>query len=169
MNDDEFLEEALPYLDMLYNLARRLTPTRQDAEDLVQDTYARALEGWRRKRPQRIPPWLATICLNTARSQHRRRAVRPTEVLDADPGDFPSPTDTAEEVIVGLDAQAVQQALDQLPRTQRETIALMDLCGFSAAQVGAMLRVPRNTVLSRLHRGHKRLAILLEETTRNDT
>jgi RNA polymerase sigma-70 factor (ECF subfamily) len=169
VSDDEFLEEALPYLDMLYNLARRVSASRPDAEDLVQDTYARALEGWRRKRPQRIAPWLATICLNTARSRHRRRATRPAEVLRADHADVPSSADTSEEVIGSLDADAVRRALDELPRTQREAIALMDLCGFTASQVGAMLRVSRNTVLSRVHRGHKRLAVLLEEVTRFDT
>ncbi len=169
MNDDEFLQEALPHLDMLHNLARRLTPSRQDAEDLVQETYLRAVEGWRRKRPQRMPPWLATICLNIARSQYRARAVRPAEVLGPQPLDVPSTMDTAELAIGALHVEAVRRALDRLPRTQREAIALMDLCGFTAAQVGAMLRVPRNTVLSRLHRGHKRLAALLEDATRYES
>lgn len=168
MGDDEFLQEALPSLDMLYNLARRLTSSGQDAEDLVQETYLRALEGWRRKRPQRMPPWLATICLNTARSQHRRRMARPVEVLGAEADVAPSASDTAEEAIGALDADVVHRALARLPHQQRVAIALMDLCGFTAAQVGSMLRVPRNTVLSRLHRGHKKLAEMLEEAARYD-
>jgi RNA polymerase sigma-70 factor (ECF subfamily) len=167
--DEEFLEESLLHVDMLYSLARRMTSSHQDAEDLVQETYLRALEGWRRRRPQRMAPWLATICLNTARSQHRRRKARPGEVLRADPEEaFPAAIDTAAEAIGALDAEAVHQALSQLPPRQREAIALMDLCGFTATQVGAMLLVPRNTVLSRVHRGHKRLAELLEEARRYD-
>lgn len=168
MSDDAFLEEALPHLDLLYNLARRLTSSADEAEDLVQETYLRALEGWRRKPPQRMPPWLATICLNTARSRHRARVARPTEILSDQVIDVPSTIDTAELAIGALDVDAVRRALGLLPRTQREAIALMDLCGFTAAQVGAMLRIPRNTVLSRVHRGHKRLAALLEDATRYD-
>lgn len=162
MNDDAFLEEALPHVDMLYTLARRLTSSVQDAEDLVQETFARALAGWRRRRPHAMPAWLATICLNMARSNYRRRRARPAEVLEAEQRDVPSGRDTADEAIGALDADAVHSALEQLPRQQREAIVLMDLCGFTAAQVGTVLRVPRNTVLSRVHRGHKRLADLLE-------
>ncbi|HYZ93136.1 MAG TPA: RNA polymerase sigma factor, partial [Actinomycetota bacterium] len=169
MADDEFLEEALPHLDMLYNLARRLTATREDAEDLVQETYAKALEGYRRRRPQRMTAWLATICLNGARSRHRRRATRPAELLEAEPGiDIPSTSDTAGQAIAATDADAVHEAMARLPHEQREAITLMDLCGFTAAQAGDVLHVSRNTVLSRVHRGHKRLAVLLEEVTRLD-
>ncbi len=169
MSDDEFLQEALAHVDVLYNLARRLTATREDAEDLVQETYARALEGWRRKRPERMSPWLVTICLNNARSRYRRRAARPTELLAPEPGlDVAAPDDTAARAIGETDVDAVHVALAQLPREQREAITLMDLCGFTAAQAGEILRAPRNTVLSRVHRGHRRLAVLLEEVTRLD-
>ena len=169
MSDDEFLQEALVHLDLVYNLARRLTATREDAEDLVQETYAKAVEGWRRKRPERISPWLVTICLNGARSRHRRRSVRPAELLAEDPGaDVPSTSDTAEQAIGAMDADAIHEAMSQLSQEQREAITLMDLCGFTAAQAGEILRVSRNTVLSRVHRGHKRLVVLLEEVTRLD-
>jgi RNA polymerase sigma-70 factor (ECF subfamily) len=170
VSEDEFLQESLAHLDMLYNLARRMTSTREEAEDLVQETYLRALQGWRRKRPDRMSPWLVTICLNNARSRHRRRSARPPEVLAPEPGeDFPSPDDTAAEAIGALDVAAVHGAMAQLPCEQREAIALMDLCGFTAAEAADVLRIPRNTVLSRVHRGHKRLAALLEEVTRLDS
>jgi RNA polymerase sigma-70 factor (ECF subfamily) len=164
MSDEEFLQEALAHLDMLYNLSRRLTPSRQEAEDLVQETYTRALKGWRRKPPQRTAPWLATICLNVVRSQHRSRSVRPDEILDSEPDDtLPAPIDTSEEALARLDAEAIRRALDRLPFAQKQAIGLMDLCGFTAAEAAKMLRVSRNTVLSRVHRGHKRLAVLLQE------
>jgi RNA polymerase sigma-70 factor, ECF subfamily len=170
VGDDEFIQEALPHLDMLYNLARRLTSSREEAEDLVQETYVRALRGWRRSRPDRISPWLATVCLNAARSEHRRRAVRPIEVLRPEPGEgMTAPADTAGEALADLDADTVRRAIAQLPRQQREAIALMDLCGFTASQAGEILGVPRNTVLSRVHRGHKRLALLLDEVIQRDS
>jgi RNA polymerase sigma-70 factor (ECF subfamily) len=169
VSDEEFLEEALAHLDMVFNLARRRTSGIQEAEDLVQETYLRALRGWRRARPERTAPWLATICLNVARSHHRRRAARPPEVLDPAPGlETPSPEDTAEQALDTLDRVAVHRALLGLSVEQREAITLMDLCGFTSGQVAEMLGVPRNTVLTRVHRGHKRLVVLLKEITRRD-
>jgi RNA polymerase sigma-70 factor (ECF subfamily) len=169
VSDDEFLQEALVHLDVLYNLARRLTATREDAEDLVQETYARALESWRRHRPERMSPWLVTICLNGARSRYRRRAARPDEVLTPEPAEgVRSTSDTAAQALGAIDVDAVHSALAHLPHEQREAITLMDLCGFTASQAGEILHVSRNTVLSRVHRGHKRLAVLLEEVTRLD-
>jgi RNA polymerase sigma-70 factor (ECF subfamily) len=63
---------------------------------------------------------------------------------------------------------AVHEALWQLPAAQREAITLMDLCGLTAAQVATMTGAPRGTVLARVHRGHKRLAELLEEVAPGD-
>jgi RNA polymerase sigma-70 factor (ECF subfamily) len=161
--DEDFSQTALDHLDMLYNLARRLVPSRHEAEDLVQETYVRALRGWRRQPPRDVGPWLATICLNVARSQRRWRAVRAAEVLDPDPGaEVASSLDTAEDAMARMVGDAVHRALWKLPAAQREAIALMDLCGFTAAQVGELTGAPRGTVLARAHRGHKRLAELLE-------
>jgi RNA polymerase sigma-70 factor, ECF subfamily len=159
----------MAHLDMLYSLARRMTSGREEAEDLVQETYAQALRSWRRAPPDRIAPWLATICLNTARSQLRRRASRPTEILDPEPGAaLPDHADTEIDALRRLDREAVLAAVRALPIEQREAVALMDLRGLSAAEIAKMLGVPRNTVLSRAHRGHKRLAVLLEEVRRRD-
>jgi RNA polymerase sigma-70 factor (ECF subfamily) len=159
--DDEFLEETLAHLDLVYNLARRFTDTPDDAEDLVQETFAKALDGWRRGRPQRVAPWLATICLNAARSRHRRRRSRPVEVFGTQ-----AEAPATDETDRATDQLEIRRALDQLPAHEREAVVLMDLCGFTAAEVGRMLGAPRNTVLSRVHRGHKRLAQLLRETRR---
>ena len=164
MADEEFLQAALEHLDMLYSLARRLVATRQEAEDLVQETCARALRGWRRRPPDDCGPWMATICLNLARSQYRRRSSRPMEILDPEPGTtVASPADTAAEAMSNIVSQTVHRAMWQLPAPQREAIALMDLYGLTAAQVAEMTGVPRGTVLARVHRGHKKLAVLLEE------
>jgi RNA polymerase sigma-70 factor (ECF subfamily) len=154
---------------MLYNLARRLTAGREEAEDIVQETYIRALQGWRRARPERMAPWLATICMNTVRSEYRRRAVRPAELLDPEPGaTVAASDDTAAAALGAIDSDAVHRALQQLSAEQREAITLMDLCGFTASQAAELLAVPRNTVLARVHRGHKRLVVLLEGVIRRD-
>jgi RNA polymerase sigma factor (sigma-70 family) len=80
-DQDGFLRATMGAMDLVFNLSRRLTNNRQDAEDLVQDTYLRAFRAWRdQRRPKRVEPWLATICLNLARSGYRTRARRPSEV-----------------------------------------------------------------------------------------
>lgn len=150
------------HLEMVHALARRLTRSRPEAEDLVQETCLRALRAWHRGAPDDPRAWLATICLNTARSAWRR-PVHTREVLDSDAGgDAVSPHDTAAAAIARTVRDEVHRALWQLPEAQREAITLMDLCGFTASQVGQMLDVPRGTVLARVHRGHKRLVNLLE-------
>jgi RNA polymerase sigma-70 factor (ECF subfamily) len=149
---------------MVSRLARRLVPSAQDAEDLVQETYLRALQSWRRCPPERCGPWLATICVNLARTWHRRRACRPQEVPDGQCGlELASARDTASEALALMTGQALHRAIRQLPAGQREAIILMSIWGFTAAEVATMSCVPRGTVLARAHRGHKRLAGLLRE------
>ena len=80
MADEEFLEVFSSHLDRIHNLARGLTASSQDAEDLVQETCLLALRGWRLRPPYDPGAWLATICLNAARSGYRKRAARPVEV-----------------------------------------------------------------------------------------
>jgi RNA polymerase sigma-70 factor, ECF subfamily len=163
-NDDEFLHAVGEHLDLVYNLARRLARSRPHAEDLVQETYLRALRGWRRQPPDDVRAWLATICLNIARAGWRRGGVRPDEILDPYAGaSVVSPHDTAAEAIGGVVRDQVHQALWQLPAAQREAITLMDLCGFTASEVAIMTNTPRGTILARVHRGHKHLAALLRQ------
>ena len=165
MADELFLEVFAAHLDRLFNLARGLTGSPQDAEDLVQETCLRALQGWRRQRPDDPSPWLATVCLNTARSSYRKRAVRPVE-CEADAwlgAQADLQADTAQQALAHLDVERVRRALQQLPARQREAITLMDLSGFTAAEVATILRAPRGTVLARVHRGRKALAVLLRD------
>ncbi len=164
-DDGEFLDALHEHLDRLHNLARGLTRTAQDAEDLMQETCLLALRGWRRDRPTDAGAWLSTICLNASRSAHRRRAARLVEVaaedwmLDrADAG-----AGTAELALAELDGSRVRAALQQLPGVQRDAITLMDLAGHTAAQVAQITGSPRGTVLARVHRGRKALAVLLDD------
>lgn len=161
--DEDFVAELEEHLDLLHNLCRRLVRTRPEAEDLLQETSLRALRGWRSRRPDDVRAWLVTICLNTARSGWRRDAGRPLVSLDSqDWAALPGRDDPEAEAIAGTVREDVHQALWRLPAPQREAIALMDLCGFTAAEVSTMIGAPRGTVLARAHRGHKRLATLLQ-------
>ena len=165
MDDHEFVREALPHRRLLYRLARRATRSAPDADDVVQETYLLAWQGWRRERPRQVRPWLVTICLNVLRSRYRRSTCRPVEELRPHPDPAaPSTRDTAEEAISRLAGATVRAALRQLPPAQREAIVLMDLCGLSAAAVARLLGAPRGTVLARVHRGRHQLAELLQAT-----
>jgi len=160
-----FLETAMPHVDMLHTLARRLCRGREDAEDLVQDVMLRAFAAWRPDDPPRsMGAWLARICVNAAASAGRRRKARPVEQHDdvallaiAET----SRTDTL--AIARVEADLIAAAMYTLTLGQREVITLVDLCGFTSGEVARILELPRGTVLSRLFRGHQALAVTLAE------
>ncbi len=150
-------------MDLVFNLSRRLTDNRQDAEDLVQDTYLRAFRAWTDlRRPKRVEPWIATICLNLARSGYRTRARRPSEVPLEDwmvaqrPG-----MDPESRAIQRIEREELYSAMHELPDQQRVAITLVDLSGLSTFEAAEAMGTPRGTVLSRLHRGRRTLARLL--------
>jgi len=156
---EEFLQITLAHLDAVHALARRLV--RGNAQDLVQETWLKAYAGWPDPPPRDPRAWLVTICLNTARSWYRRDAARP-EVLASDPaGTHPGGADPATEAIARIRADAVHRALWALPEAQRIAITLMDLSGFTAREVADLTGSPRGTVLARVHRGRKSLALAL--------
>lgn len=151
-------------MDMLYALARRAVPG-DEAQDLVQDTFLAAYRAWvEHRRPERVEPWLATICLNLARSRYRHRQRRPQEVpLDEAVGRLDSRDDPAERALAAVDADAVHRAMWTLPEEQRIAIALVDLADMSVLDAAAAMGSPKGTVLSRLHRGRRALATMLSE------
>src|SRR5215831_2462057 len=165
----EFLEATLPYMEMVYQVARHAAGAGQDPEDLVQETYLRAFAAFGSYRGENTRAWLAAICLNVARSEARRRRRRPWEVpaqvlLDALPAaGAEEARDVADVVIAGLDARAVARCLGLLPEPQRACIVLMDVAGYTAREAGEALGCPRGTVLARVHRGRRKLARLLAE------
>jgi RNA polymerase sigma-70 factor (ECF subfamily) len=165
---EEFQRLTLPALDLVHNLARRFARDQADAEDLVQETYLRAWAAWSSgRRPRRVEPWLATICLNAGRDRARRTATR-LETPTAAIADLPDAADVAEEAIRRVHRGLVDRALWALPTEQRVAIALMDLGGLTAAEVAKVTGSPRGTVLARVHRGRKALVrLVLEEVRRN--
>ena len=160
---EEFLRATLRHADLLHALALRLAPHPADAADIVQDTYLRAYAAWRRRRPADIGAWLATICLNAGRDERRRHARRSAALRDGPVPDLPDRTDTAEAALERLGTGRITAALQALPEAQRIAITLMDLCGFTAAQTAAITGAPRGTVLARVHRGRKTLALSLRD------
>lgn len=161
---EEFLAETLPSLDLVYNLARRMLQRPEDVEDLVQETYLHAFGAWAQgRRPRKVEPWIATICLNAGRSWLRKAVVRHEDPEDLDRfEDALASEDVEEEAMGRIRREMVHRALWRLSDGQRIAIALMDLDGLTAAQVSRVTGWPRGTVLSRVHRGRKKLAELLE-------
>jgi RNA polymerase sigma-70 factor (ECF subfamily) len=157
-----FLDATLPHLDTVYRIARHLADDSWDADDLVQETYLRAFAKFGQHRGENTRAWLAVICLNTARSEARRRRRRPGELLAADPGpETIASDDVAAQALASLDRRDIAHALSQLPEEQRICILLMDVAGYTASEVASIRGCGRGTVLSRVHRGRRRLAGLL--------
>ncbi len=158
-----FLHATMGAMDLVYNLSRRMTDTPEDAEDLVQDTYLNAYRAWvDRRRPRRVEPWIATICLNLGRSRARTRARRPNEV-PIEEREFPSAT-AVDPLDAAIDAgrrDDLYRAMQGLNDDQRVAITLVDLAGLSTVEAATAMGTPRGTVLSRLHRGRRALAELL--------
>jgi RNA polymerase sigma-70 factor (ECF subfamily) len=165
---DEFLNDTLPCLDLVYNLARRMVRDPHVVEDLVQETYTRAFEAWTsHRKPRDVEAWIATICLNLARSWLRKASTR-RELPAGELTETESSSSAESEALRRVGSDALQAALQQLPEEQRAAITLMDLNGFTAKEAARITGTPRGTVLSRVHRGRKRLATMLEGKVRID-
>jgi RNA polymerase sigma-70 factor (ECF subfamily) len=165
----EFLDATLPYLDVVWQVARHAAGDGLEPEDLVQETYLRAYAAFGSFRGGNARAWLAAICLNAARSEARRRRRRPLEVTGLPLADVVSGVsrdrepDVADMVIASLDAKLVARCMARLAEPQRVCIVLVDVAGLTAREAAEALGCPRGTVLARLHRGRRRLAGLLTE------
>jgi RNA polymerase sigma-70 factor, ECF subfamily len=165
---ERFLRATMGAIDLVYNLARRFAERPEDAEDLVQETYLAAYRAWSEgRRPRRVEPWIATICLNVGRARHRTRQRRPIEVSIED-RDFRAPAiaDPERAAEAAVDRDALREAMTRLPEEQRVAITLVDLVGLTTAEAARAMGTPRGTVLSRVHRGRRALAALLWDEVR---
>ena len=156
----ELLPEVLAdHLDRLYRAAWALCGSREDAEDLVQETYARVLAKKRTiASDEDALPYLLTVLRNTFRSSLRTRSRRPrTSALeDAAEMRLAAPAGRSPEAIV--EARTVFAAIAALPDDQRDVVAAVDVAGLSYAEAAETLGVPTGTIMSRLHRGRSRVA-----------
>jgi RNA polymerase sigma-70 factor (ECF subfamily) len=155
--DAAFERWVLPELESVYRAALAITGDRYEAEDLVQDTLLRAYRGIGGFDGSKPRAWLFTILRNTHVNRHRRR--RPG--LLGDPAGIEAlcgSSPGAEEVIADrlFDAR-VEVALAALPDEQRRVVELVDVAGLSYAEAAGVTGVPVGTVMSRLHRGRRRM------------
>lgn len=161
---------ALPHLDTVYRVARRLAHHEHDAEDLVQETFLKAYAAFDRFQVREfgIKPWLLKILTNTFlnRRQRAERGPRSTDpqTLDETQADeaYAGPPDLDYE---HLD-QEVKQALDQLAPEFRTVLLLWATLEFSYREIADALDVPIGTVMSRLHRARQQLARVLHDFAR---
>ena len=162
-----FEEEALELSDQVYRVARRLVGSRQEAEDLVQQTYERAFRAWRQfTAGTNLRAWLLRILTNLNIDRGRREQRSPqTTSLDTEAGDYflynklesqvPEENPEEERVLERLSQDSVVEALADVPHDFRDVIVLVDIGEFSYADAAQILDIPIGTVMSRLHRGRR--------------
>ena len=170
-NRVRFEEEALELADQVYRVARRLVSSREEAEDLVQETYARAFRSWQSYTPgTNMRAWLLRILTNLNIDRGRKQQRTP----DAQPleeGDYflynrmeqTSGTSAEERIDQKLSQDTIVTALSVVPHDFRDVIVLVDIGDFTYADAAQILDIPVGTVMSRLHRGRRILKRELAE------
>ena len=162
---DTVAARALEFIEPLYATALRLTRNRADAEDLVQDTFVKALRfSDRFVTGTNLRAWLYTILLNTWRNRRRDSARAPVEVDSArveeaaGSSDGPSAGETPEQILLRATVREdLQAALDTLPEVFREAVWLRDVEEFTYAEIAGILEIPIGTEMSRISRGRRLL------------
>jgi RNA polymerase sigma-70 factor (ECF subfamily) len=168
-----FEEEALALADQVYRVARRLVGTREEAEDLVQETYARAFRAWRQYTPgTNLRAWLLRILTNL-NVDRGRKLQRTPDMQPLEESDYYLANRMAESagensldqerVVERLSQDSIVTALSSLPHDFRDVVVLVDIGDFSYADASQILEIPMGTVMSRLHRGRRLLKQRLAE------
>lgn len=153
-----FADLALPLFDQLYNFAHWLTQDRHEAEDLVQETYAKALRGFSGfQLGTNFRAWMFRILRNSFLTS--RAGLRSTVPLEEDAHEtIPSTEPSAEAVLVEqANRESIREALNQLSVPFREILLLCDVEEMSYEEIAHVLGIPTGTVMSRLHRARKAL------------
>jgi len=162
----DFKQAALEHLDALYGFAMTLTRDRIDAEDLVQETYLRAVRAFGGLYPDsNLKGWLFTIMRNVWLNQLRHSKTGPLFVeLDSEvpPADMTEGGNPHDALVIKLERDEVRAAIESLPVHYREVVVLRDLEGFSYQEIAGILGCPAGTVMSRLGRAREKLRSLLE-------
>ena len=159
-----FEEEALELADQVYRVARRIVGSREEAEDLVQEAYARAFRSWRSYTPgTNLRAWLFRILTNLNIDRARRVQRRP-QTQPMEEGDYflynkleesaGRPLEE-ERVVERLSQDDVVGALSAVPHDFRDVLVLVDIGDFSYQDAAQILDIPIGTVMSRLHRARR--------------
>jgi RNA polymerase sigma-70 factor (ECF subfamily) len=171
-----FERDALQYMNQLYAAAMRYTKNPEDAQDLVQDTYAKAYTSFHQFEPgTNLKAWLyrvlTTTFINTYRKDQRRPQTSDSELEDWQIAEASSHTSdqgkSSEDVVLeNLPDSDIKNALAEIPEEFRIAVYLADVEGFSYKEIAEIVGVPAGTVMSRLHRGRKQLREKLSDYAR---
>jgi RNA polymerase sigma-70 factor, ECF subfamily len=172
-NLTRFEADAVPYMRQMFPAALRLTRDRCDAEDLIQETFARAYTKFHQFTPgTNLRAWLHRIMFHTFYSTCRKRRTRPAETLT---GDFIEEVDSQagrgaagrsaeDEAIDNLAGSRVMRALGELPDCFKTVLYLADVQGYRYNEIAEIMGTPIGTVMSRIHRArHMLRAKLLDQ------
>lgn len=163
---EDFEQEALPHMDVLYNYALRTTGNEDDARDLLQETFLKAYRFWDKyEKGTNIRAWLFRIMKNSYINRYRKETKEPDKIDYGDienfynsiRADYTDTNDLQEKLFGNLLGDEVSKALEELPEDFRTVVILCDIEGMTYEEISEFIERPIGTVRSRLHRGRKLL------------